>query len=184
MAGAFENFELTYKDRSHPHGLSNDAQAVAILDRARALVGTGYPGVAITYSANEGQTIALEKAYAAGKYEAGISGANQAQVMHAMESHLGADYTDLQMKAQIAPITTIPFAGTDPVTIVTQDIARIGKQLEAGWVILGWQNQKTVGNPGHPYAIGGGVAGHLPPAVDAVIQNGLIGFAKKYPAPS
>ena len=54
-----------------------------------------------------------------------------------------------------------------------------GTLHRAGWDVLGWQNQQTVNNPQHPYAIGGGVA-RLPPAVDDKIQKTLMEFAKNY----
>ena len=120
-------------------------------------------------------------AYAAGNYMAGIDGANQAQVMNAMEAHLGGqDWKELQMKVRIAPITTIPDKGTDPLQIVQADLARIRDQLDQGWAILGWQNQ-TTGD--HRYAIGGGVK-KLDDAVDKAIQEGLQSLAADYPPPS
>jgi hypothetical protein len=78
--GRFIDFTMVYAD-GRPDGLDNDQQAQKIVDTARGLIGEGAPGVAITYSANQGQTKALVRAYAAGDYAAGISGANQAQVM-------------------------------------------------------------------------------------------------------
>lgn len=182
MAGAFLNFPLFYKSKSTPDGLSNDGQAVAILKKASELIDEGFPGVAITYSANQLQTIALEKAYAAGQYKADIHGANQAEVMEQFEAHLGNDFTELQMKARIAPITTIPGPKTDPIAIVKDDLARIKKLLGEGWAILGWQNQKTVKNPDKPYAIGGGVM-TLSKDVDDAIQGGLKSLAAEFPPP-
>jgi hypothetical protein len=180
--GRFIDFTMVYAD-GRPDGLDNDQQAQKIVDTARGLIGEGAPGVAITYSANQGQTKALVRAYAAGDYAAGISGANQAEVMERMETLLGDEANaDLRLLLRIAPITTIPDPGADPVAVVTEDLARIRDQLDAGWTILGWRNQKTVNNPDHPYAIGGGVAGSLPPAVDSAIQDGLKAFAAAYPA--
>ena len=116
---------------------------------------------------------------------AGIDGANQAQVMKAMEAHLGdQDWSKLQMKVRIARITTIPDRGSDHVQIVQADVARIHDQLDQGWAILGWQNQTTVHRKDHPYAIGGGVAGTLPADVERAIQDGLKSLAAAYPAPS
>ena len=141
--GAFINFELVFQVKPKDGGLNNDQQAIEILKKARHLLAVEFPVVAIIYSANEEQTRALVKAYAAGNYMAGIDGANQAKVMQALEAHLGGqDWKDLQMKVRIAPITTIPNPGTDPVQIVNADIARIRGQLDEGWAILGRQNQK------------------------------------------
>ena len=181
--GTFIDFPLIYNDKKNDGGLTNDQQAIAILKKAKQLLAAGFPVVAITYSANETQTRALVKAYAAGNYMAGIDGANQAQVMNAMEAHLGGqDWKELQMKVRIAPITTIPDRGSDALQIVQADIARIYDQLDQGWAILGWQNQTTVHRPDHPYAIGGGVAA-LSGAVDRAIQDGLRSLAAAYPAP-
>ena len=51
--------------------------------------------------------------------------------------------------------------------------------LDKGWYVLGWQNQGTVNDPMHPYAVGGGIA-TLPAAVSDKIQQTLIGFSKTY----
>ena len=106
--GTFIDSPLIYNDKKNDGGLTNDQQAIAILKKAKQLLAAGFPVVAITYSATESQTRALVKAYAAGNYMAGIDGANQAQVMNAMEAHLGGqDWKELQMKVRIAPITTM-----------------------------------------------------------------------------
>lgn len=181
MSGQFINFFLKFKSPSSPDGLDNLAQAQAILSKARTLIDTGQTGVAITYSANEGQTKDLEKAYASGEFSGNISGDNQAKVMRAMETALGNPaWSDLQLKLRIAPITTIPY-GSDPLKIVQEDLARIKAYLQSGWAILGWQNQGTVGDAGHPYAIGGGVVAKLDPKIDTLIQTTLMQFAKDYP---
>jgi len=75
MTGSFIDFLLTYKSGHTAGGLSNHEQAVAILTKGRALIEAGHPGAAIIYSANEGQTDDLAKAYSEGKYKAGIAGA-------------------------------------------------------------------------------------------------------------
>jgi hypothetical protein len=182
--GAFINFPLIYQVVPNDGGLSNDQQAIEILTKSKQLFAAGFPVVAITYSANEGQTRELVEAYAAGNYKADISGANQAEVMNSMETKLGEPaWQDLQMKMRIAPITTIPNPGTDALKIAKADIARIHDQLKRGWAILGWQNQTTVGRPEHPYAIGGGVAS-LSADVDKAIQGGLKSLAAAYPAPT
>jgi hypothetical protein len=112
---------------------------------------------------------------------------NQADVMSSMESLLGSEYQALQGKIHILPITTMKGgARVDPwnddvlMGIVTTDLDRIKIYLEGGWDVLGWQNQETVDNPQHPYAIGGGVAGALPPAINDKIRNTLIGYAHAY----
>jgi hypothetical protein len=81
------------------------------------------------------------------------------------------------MNAYNNPVT--PWNDDVLMGIVTTDLERLKIYLEGGWNILGWQNQKTVSNPKHPYAIGGGVA-KLPPAVSDKIQNTLIGYATTY----
>jgi len=176
--GAFIDFLLSYEGRTA------DWQAVAILTKGKQLLAAGYPAVAITYSANEDQTRKLIEVYAKGQYTARIIGENQAEVMTAMETQLGkGEWTALQMKMQIAPITTIPRKGTDPLKIVQDDIARIRKQLDKGFAILGWQNQTTVGSLQHPYAIGGGIQKQLPSDVERAIQGGLKKLAADYPPP-
>ena len=182
MQGAFIDFYLEYRRRGGAGGLTADQQAVAMLQACKKLVAAGHKGAAITYSANEGQTKALEAAYAAGRYIAHIQGLNQAEVMEQLEGHLGNDWTDLQLKMRIAPITTIPSAGTDPVAIVKSDLARIRQYLVDGWAILGWQNQDTRGTI-HPYAIGGGVV-QLPNARKDEIQGGLKALAAEFPSPA
>ena len=172
--GAFHEIMLRYG----AGGLSNEEQAVAILTQIDELVRDGHPGGAITYSANEGQTDALEQAYASGRYEAGISGANQAEVMARMEHLLGTDaWSHLQLKARIAPITTIPFQ-SDSLEVVEADIGRIEGMLRDGWAILGWRNQSC--DDTHRYAIGGGVK-KLDQDVEDAIQNGLKRLAAAYP---
>ena len=173
-SGAFHDIMLRYG----VGGLSNEEQAVAILTRIAELVDEGHEGGAITYSANEGQTDALQAAYAAGRYEAHVSGANQAQVMAHMERLLGTNaWSRLQMKARIAPITTIPYA-SDKVEVVKTDLDRIEGLLEDGWAILGWRNQGC--DDEHRYAIGGGVQ-KLDDEVERTIQEGLKRLAAAYP---
>ncbi len=153
-----------------------------MLRTCEKLVAAGYKGAAITYSANEGQTKALEAAYAAGQYSGHIQGLNQAEVMEKLEAHLGTNWTALQLKMRIAPITTIPDPGTDPAAIVKSDLARIRQYLVDGWAILGWQNQDSRGTS-HPYAIGGGVV-HLTNAIKTEIQDGLKALAADFPPPT
>ncbi len=185
-AGKFINFYLPYKQDGT--FVAPMAQAQQILDKTTALVAGGARGVAITYSANYGQTRTIEQVYAAGGWDTETSGANQAAVMYDMGQLMEKTYAALQGKMRIVPITTMN-AYIDPVTpwneqvlmdLVTTDLHRIETYLQDGWYILGWQNQDTVNNPAHPYAVGGGIA-QLPPAVSEKIQQALTGFAKKYP---
>jgi hypothetical protein len=180
VKGVFIDFYLEYRRDGSQGGLTSDDQALAMLEECKRLVAAGYKGAAITYSANEGQTKDLEAAYAAGRYKASIHGANQAQVMEKLEDHLGKDWKDLQLKMRIAPITTIPDAGTDPSAIVKSDLERIHQYLTDGWAILGWENQDSRGTS-HPYAIGGGVQ-HLAAQINAEIQGGLKALAAEFPA--
>lgn len=162
-------------------------QAKDILDKSLELINNGAKGVAITYSANYGQTREIERIYFAGGWNTHTDGANQAAVIRCMESLLGTDYKALQGKMRIAPITTMnayqncasPWNDDVHMGIVITDLDRIKNYLEGGWDVLGWQNQTTVGNPKCPYAIGGGVA-RLPQAISDKIQNTLIGYSSKY----
>ena len=157
-----------------------EAQAESILKQAKDLIQAGAKGVAITYSANYGQTREIEKVYFRGDWETRTSGANQASVMKAMELLLGTKFQELQGKMHIAPITTMN-AYDDPVDewnddvhmgIVITDLDRIAIYLEGGWDVLGWQNPNTTANPLHPYAVGGGVATKMPEAVsDTISEN-------------
>lgn len=181
MTGAFVDFLLTYKSGHAPGGLSNHEQAVAILTRGRELIAAGHPGAAIIYSANDSQTDSLADAYSHGRYKAGIAGANQAQVMATLETLLGEDdWTDLQLRMRIAPITTIP-THSDPLEVVKSDLARIRAYLEQCWAVLGWKNQDCH-EPDHPYAIGGGVASYMRADVKQAIQGGLRQLARDFPA--
>jgi hypothetical protein len=71
----------------------------------------------------------------------------------------------------------------DPLEVAREDLREIQALLDAGWRVLGWQNQRTVGTD-RPYAVGGGVAGALPPELAETIQSTLGDFARRYPAPS
>ena len=181
MQGAFIDFYLEYYDAGTGTGLNADQQAVEMLKACASLVAKGFKGAAITYSANEGQTKALEAAYAAGQYSGHVTGGHQAEPMTQLEDRLGLDWTQLQLKMRIAPITTIPDAGTDWATIVASDLTRIRQYLVDGWAVLGWQNQKSRGTS-HPYAIGGGYQ-KLPAAIATQIQDGLKAMATDFPPP-
>lgn len=183
MKGAFVDFYAEYRRHGSTDGLTADEQALKMLETCAKLIAAGYKGAAITYSANEGQTKALEAAYAAGRYSAGIQGLNQAEVMTKLEDDLGTDrWSALQLKMRIAPITTIPDSATDPAAVVKSDLARIRQYLTDGWAILGWQNQDSRGTD-HPYAIGGGVV-QLTNAIKAEIQDGLKALAAGFPPPA
>jgi hypothetical protein len=184
---AFIDFNLPFFSGGMP--VSPDEQAESILSEATVLIKQGAKGVAITYSANYGQTRTISQVYFAGGWNTHTNGANQAAVMSCMESLLAGKYQALQGKMRIAPITTMN-AYSDPVSpwnndvlmgIAITDLERIDTYLKGGWDVLGWQNQATVNNPDHPYAIGGGIAA-LPPAVSDKIQSTLTGYAKAYPA--
>lgn len=182
-AGTFINFYLSYA------GASAADQAEKILQEFRARLKAGAKGVAITYSANYGQTRKIAETYRQGEWFTGTNGANQAAVMHAMEMLLGREaYRDLRGIVRIAPITTmngygqlrIPWSDRIHLEIVKTDLARIKALLDDGWVVLGWQNQETRDDPVHPYAVGGGTV-VVPAKVSEVIQATLIQFARDYP---
>ncbi len=182
-AGSFITFYLSYE------GVSAAKQAEKILQEFRARLKAGAKGVAITYSANYGQTRTIAETYRKGEWLTGTNGSGQAAVMHAMEILLDSPaYQDLRGRVRIAPITTmngygqfhIPWSDSIHLEIVKTDLARIKALLDDGWDILGWQNQETRDDPVHPYAVGGGVA-TVPAKVSEVIQATLIQFARDYP---
>ena len=183
--GNFVNFLLPFVDKAGS-GVSNQNQAEAILNKSRQLVKNGSKGVAITYSANYGQTREIQRVYFAGGWNTHTTGANQAAVMQSMESLMGKQYQDLQGKMRILPITTMnayhnpvsPWNNDVHMGIVITDLERIKIYLEGGWDVLGWQNQTTVGTT-HPYAIGGGIAS-LPPAISDHIQTTLSQYFNTY----
>jgi hypothetical protein len=175
-----------------PYAKGNEAsQAQSILKMAKGFIDGGAVGAAITYSANYGQTREIEKVYFGGGWDTKTTGANQAEVVQEMEALLGGPpYEDLQGRFRLCPITTMnAYPGDDPLEnwnedllrgIVTTDLDRIKSYLEAGWCVLGWQNQATVNDDKHPYAVGGGVA-KLPAAISDQIQKTLIACAQQYP---
>ncbi len=185
--GHFINFYLPFKENGV--GVSYTEQAKRIIAKAQELIKNGAPGVAITYSANYGQTLTIEKTYAADDWNTHTSGGNQAMVMVELEQLLGSTDQSLQGLLQIAPITTMNGGGVPEsqwddafhTKVVTQDLDRIDTQLRNGWDILGWQHQGTINDPTHPYAVGGGYASGLPDFISDNIQQALIGFAKAYP---
>lgn len=175
--GHFINFYLHYEDKSGK-GVSSLEQALAIIAEAQKLIGGGSPGVAITYSANYGQTQKIHKTYEAGGWNTQTSGANQADVMQEMESLMGGKYSSLQRQLEIAPITTIPdtYSGKTHLQVVESDLEYIKSLLDKKWDVLGWQNQ---GSKPH-YAVGGGVAGPLPQEINTLIQTTLAKYAVDY----
>lgn len=180
--GTFINFELNYKK------LNNQEQAKAILDKTKELVANNTKGVAITYSANYGQTRDIERVYLSGGWNTQTGGANQAAVIQDMENLLASTYQHLQGKIHIVPISTmnaystpaIPWNDDVHMGIVITDLDRIQNYLKDGWSVLGWQNQDTVSNPVHPYAVGGGVASTFPKAISDKVQKTLISYAGEY----
>ena len=185
ITGIFLDFNIPYS--KHGVLVLPQNQAENILKKAEELIIKGNKGVAIIYSANYGQTREIEKIYFMGGWNTQTNGSNQAAVMNRMESLLGNKYSTLRGKMRILPITTMnayehpvsPWNDDVLMGIVTTDLERIKIYLEAGWNVLGWQNQNTVNNSQHPYAVGGGIS-KLPPTVSDKIQNTLMGYARTY----
>ena len=182
-SGKFINFCIDYATHT------DKEQAALILAKVNTLITAGSKGALITYSANYSQTVTIEETYKANEWNTHTSGANQASVMREMLSLLGTTNKALQGKMRIAPITTMPggtiyaplFSKEDfHLGIVVSDLVNIKAYLEAGWDVLGWQNQDTVGSTTHPYAVGGGVKANLPKAINDMIQNTLIGYHNTY----
>lgn len=164
--------------------MDSTQQAQAIIDKTRSLLAEGAAGVAIIYSANYSQTVAIHQVYTAGGWFTHTSGGNQATVMSEMERLMGLpENADVQMKLRIAPISTMLYPNTyTPYQFVYLDLLNIKTGLlDQGWTVLGWQNQDT--RPGE-YAIGGGIAGNMPDEIKTLIRNVLNLYEKQYaPAP-
>ena len=178
MAGEFVNFYLPYVD-ANGNGISNKDQAMTIVTEAQNRLASGAPSVAITYSANYGQSIEIIKTYKAGDWNTNTDGKNQAAIMADMEKLMGGKYSSLQHLLEIAPITTMTYTGYGGQTqfeVVQADLAHIKSLLENGWDVLGWINQKSELD----YAVGGGVAGALPVKINDLIQTTLSNYAKQY----
>ena len=182
-SGKFIPFLLNYKEND------DSQQANIILSEATKLIQNNAKGVAIIYSANYGQTLTINKTYAEGDWQTGISGANQASVMMSMESLLDSNFSDLQKAMRIAPITTMTYSssgygGHTHKEVVVQDLSNIKALLERGWTVLGWMNQDT--DP--KYAVGGGIASSIgsdgkvrfPKALSDYVQTTLSQFAEDY----
>jgi hypothetical protein len=176
--GKFIDFYLPYQDEKGRR-ISSDSQASRILEKTESLLAAGSLGVGILYSANYQQTVAIQEAYGRGDYKTGINGANQAAVMNSMEKLLDdARFQALRGKICVCPLTTLSYGSLDPIAVVGEDLDRVRQGLESGRDILGWHNQTTIKS--RRYAIGGGVAGPLPPDIDNLIQSTLHAFANEY----
>ena len=186
--GHFVKFLLPYKD-DKGHNLSSDSQANSVIEEAKKRIKAGANGVAITYSANYGQTLKIHKTYNAGNWNTHTGGANQAGVITAMENFMGTTETALQGKLQIAPITTMSYEsnGYGDYThkeVIETDLKHIKNLLDQGWDVLGWVNQDT--DP--EYAVGGGVAKSLdqygkpyfPKELSDLVQETLKKYATDY----
>lgn len=178
--GHFITFNLPYG--KYPRTIDAMEQAKAIVAEARKLLTSGCKGVAITYSANYGQTKTIYDVYGKGGWNTQTGGANQAEVMSEMEKLLGGVASDLQGKLHIAPITTLTYEsdGYGKLThleVVTEDLKRIKNLLDKNWDVLGWMNQDSTTR----YAVGGGVKKNLPTEIENLIQTTLTSFAKTYP---
>lgn len=93
---------------------------------------------------------------------------------------MGSDFSALQGRLEIAPITTMTYkdyGGHTQQQVVESDLEYIKSLRDKGWDVLGWQTQSSI--PG--YAIGGGIA-ELPPEIDTLIQTTLAKYAVDYPS--
>jgi hypothetical protein len=184
MSGVFEGILILYKKEDGVHYISSKDQASQILNKAQSLISDGAPGVAITYSANYGQTVKINQTYKDGNWNTQTSGANQADVMQSMESLLGGDFSNLQHKMRIAPITTMTYTdygGGKHEDVIKNDLANIKSLLDLGWTVLGWQNEDTGIND---FAVGGGVAkktGQFPKDLSNLVQTTLKKYLAEYP---
>jgi hypothetical protein len=160
--GKFIDLLVVYNDENHPN-VTFDDEAIVILDAAQKSLDAGASGVGYIYSANYGQTVTIERTYFKGGWNTGTSGANQAQMVMAVEQLLGkAKYSHLQGKLHILPVTTMDYNSIPSwnedihIGIIYTDLKRIENYLMVGWDVLGLQDQKN--NAKKPYAIGGKIA--------------------------
>lgn len=188
--GTFLPYYLPYLTPTG-QGISQQDQAQTLLQEAQKLITAGVPGVAITYSANYGQTQQINATYAVGNWNPLVSGVNQAQVMADMLTLLGTTFAAIQLKMRIAPITTMSYPPDDygsftHAQVIDQDLAGIKRLLDDGWTVLGWQNNGTGTTS---FAVGGGVSKRpgpngqpqFPPALSDHVQSVLQQFAVDYP---
>ncbi len=172
-----EGLVIHFKDSSN-HPISADQQARFFLDRALKDLEhmEEGKGVALTYSANYGQTKDLAAAYTAGRPTANIGGSHQATVVKAIEKLLLKDdkYKPLQHRMHILPITTLKFGAHKPENIIVRDMKNVACHLGAGWKVYGWQNQDTNFSTSKKFAIGGGVVKNQDPLQYKIIQNSLL----------
>lgn len=176
--GWIERLNITYQDKSHPTSNGPKAQAQVIINRVLNLLreNPNVFQVGITYAANDEQSKALYEMYRLHGKLPDIYGNNQAAVMHELLKLLNDSYQDLVPVIKIMPITTcIQGGGTlspKPENVM-EEIKRIEEFVKEGGVLLGWQNQNTVNNENHPFAIGGGVAQNFSDNLSEYVQTEL-----------
>ena len=176
--GTFINFHLAYKDSSG-NRISSEVQARLIITEAQKRIASGASGVSITYSANFSQTTKIHQVYDVFGWNTHTSGANQADVIQAMERLMASEYTALQGKLRIAPITTISKSvcgDAAHMTLVAMDLEYIKDLLDDGIDILGWMNQDSTSR----YAVGGGIIAALPANIEHLIQSTLNDYHQGY----
>ena len=177
-----KGFVIRFKDSSN-QPVSADQQARFFLDQALKDLEEleDGQGVAITYSANYGQTKDLAAAYIAGKPTAGIGGSNQATVVKAMEKLIlkDAKYKPLQNRMHIIPITTLKYGEHKPENIIVRDIQNLACHLGAGWKVYGWQNQSTHFKTKKKFAIGGGIVKQQDDLEFNIIQHSLLSLSER-----
>jgi len=193
-AGFFHPLKLKFKKpisfldsikgkTDEPDALDEEAQAIRLLDEIDLLCSVhGVPEVGLPFSANHAkQTLHVHDVYRNDQWETGIHGHGQAAVIANIEKLLKSPkYQHLQFRVKFLPVTTCEFPGGKGKTReewVQDDLHRIEEFIENGGTVIGWQNQDT----GAGYAIGGGVAGDLPPSIKDLVQKTFARFATKYP---
>ncbi|KEI70567.1 hypothetical protein GV64_07290 [Endozoicomonas elysicola] len=175
-----EPFCMDYKQ------LSSRDQAGKILFRADEILKSHpeLPGIAVTYSANHGQTMAVINCYNNKQWKTGISGSNQAEVMKEMEwlQRDGGRFQHLQHRVRIAPLSTMKYTSFNMKKAVTDQELKVSldyldKLIADGWQVLGWQTPVSLKNKDAPFAVGGGVSSKvMPEAHKQLIQGKLIGY--------
>lgn len=184
--GKFTNLLVAYLTDKKT-SISFDDQATVILVAAQKALDNGALGVGFIYSANYGQTREIEKTYFSGGWNTNTIGANQAQLVMAVEKFLGTPaYSSLQGKLHILPISTmnaydhvISDWNVDlHIGILNTDLDRVENYLKSGWDVLGIQDQDS--NVQKPYAIGGHIA-NMNQRENDFIQDFLKKLSKNYP---